>query len=367
MKFFSIGVAAVCAAVALHGDEVSSDAIKTLLNTRASGSPKVYEEAAKIVARDAAAGKILQQFVVAMVSREKNAPRVVQIDNETRRKYLDASRSKLKTLAERRNNPMAYYLLSMEANDLELLKKAADLGNVQAMNAYATITLNMALSPNANTNTVRSAIERSCEYYKRAAKQGDANGLYNLGMCYMRGYSVEIDPVKAKECFEAAARQDHPEAINNLGGFCRDGILEEPDFVKAAEYFARSADLGNQYGELNYALALLRGEGAVKDEERAVRMLADSARQGNIEAMNAWAECLHAGRGTEKNIQAAIRLYRKAADGGLAAAMDNYADCYENGIGLPRNQEAANIWRMKARAARGDRNAAAWLRQNGVR
>lgn len=351
----------------MFGEDESTAAIKTLLNTRSSGSPAVFDAAAKIVARDAANGKVLQRYLVALLSREKDAPKALRISAATRDEYFESSRGRIKALAEKRNNSLAYYLLSMETNDLALLKKAADAGNIQAMNAYATICLNQAMSGTAPTNIVAKAMAEGYEYFSKAADEKDPNGLYNLGMCYMRGYAVEPDPEKARECFFAAAKKDHPEAINNIGGFYRDGITLEQDPVKAARWFAKSADLGNPYGELNYALALLRGEGVVQDEERAVRMLKSSAQHGNIEAMNVWADCLVAGRGTEQDVSAAIRLYRKAADGGLAAAMDNYADCFENGIGLPKNQEAANIWRMKARAARGDRNAALWLQQTGVK
>lgn len=367
MKKAIFAFAALFAAVLAHGSDESSEAVRTLLNTRSSSSPAVYEAAAKVVARDAANGKVLQKFIVALLSRESDSPRVLRIGPEKRREYFESSRDRLRALAERSNNALAYYLLSMEANDIGLLKKSADAGNPQAMNAYATYSLSKATAPGASTNEVAAAMRSGYEYFSRAAAQNDANGLYNLGMCYMRGYAVVPDPEKARECFFRAAKQGHPEAINNIGGFYRDGITLEQNPVEAARWFAKSADMGNPYGELNYAIALLKGEGVVKDEERAVKMLQSSAQRGNAEAMNVWAECLHTGRGTEKNLPAAIRLYRKAADAGLPAAMDNYADCYERGDGIPQNQEAANIWRMKARAMRGDRNAAAWLVQSGVR
>lgn len=359
-------IAAVAAAFANCADE-SAEAIKTLLNTSGSVPPAKYEQAAKIVARDAANGKLLQMYVTGLLSREKNAPKALRISAAKRQEYMDASREKIKNLARLRNNALAYYLLAMETNDLDLLRKAADNGNVQAMNAYATIYLNQAMSGRASTNAVENAMRIGYDYFSKAAALNDANGLYNLGMCYMRGYVVEPDPEKARECFLAAAKQDHPEAINNIGGFYRDGITLEPDPIKAARWFAKSADLGNPYGQLNYALALLRGEGVVRDEDRAVRMLQASAQGGNAEAMNILGECYHGGIGVPRDVKTAIRLYRKAADAGLPAAMDNYADCYENGDGIPKNQEAANIWHMKARAVRGDRSAAAWLDQMGVK
>lgn len=355
------------ALAAAHAEDESAKAIRILLNTQTAESPAAYNAAAARVARDAANGKVLQRFVAALLSREKNVVPALRLDSATREEYFESSREKIRLLAERRNNALAYYLLAMEHNDMALLKKAADAGNVQAMNSYAMYLLSKASAPGASTNAVEEATRAGYEYFNKAAARNDPNGLYNLGMCHMRGYSVAPDPEKAMECFFLAARHNHPEAMNNLGGLYRDGIMVARDPVKAARWFAKSADLGNPYGELNYALALLRGEGVVKDEERAVRIFKSSAMKGNLEAMNYWAECLHEGRGVAQDVGAAIRLYRKAADGGLAAAMDNYADCYEQGMGLPKNQDAANIWRMKARAARGDRNAAAWLQQNGVK
>lgn len=356
-------LAALAAAFALGGSK-SADAIQTLLNTRTSGSAAAYEEAAKIVARDAANGKVLQRFVVALLSREKDMPKPLRISAATRKEYMDSSRERIRALAERNNNSLALYLMAMESNDVGLLKRAADAGNVQAMNAYATMALNEAMSGRGTPEEQAKAMKDGYDYFSRAADKNDANGLYNLGMCYMRGYSVVPDPERARECFFLAAKRDHPEAINNIGGFYRDGITLPPDPVKAARWFAKSADLGNSYGELNYALALLRGEGVVQDEERAIKMLKRSADRGNIEAMNALAECYHAGNGVPQDVRTAIRLYRKAADGGLPAAMDNYADCYERGDGIPKSQEAANIWRMRARAARGDQAAAVWLKQS---
>ena len=367
MKNAILAAAALASVLAFGDGNKSADAVTTLLNTRTASSAAGYEAAAKIVAKDAAEGKVLQRLLVAILSRENDAPAPLRIDAAKRKEYLDSSLDKIRLMAEKRQNPLAYYLLAMESDDIDLLKKAADAGNVQAMNAYATMSLNRAMSGNATPEVAEKAMKDGYEYFSKAAEQGDANSLYNLGMCYMRGYSVAPDPERARECFFFAARKEHPEAINNVGGFYRDGITVERDPVKAARWFAKSADLGNAYGELNYALALLRGEGVVQDEERAVRMLRSSAQHGNVEAMNALASCLHHGVGAKQDVNAAIRLYRKAADGGLAAAMDNYADCFENGEGLPQNQEAANVWRMKARAARGDHAAAEWLRQSSVK
>lgn len=345
----------------------STEAILRLINSRSSGNPKAYAAAAERVAREAAAGHPLQQYVIALVSREPRPPQAARLTEEQRNRYLAQSRDKIRALAERRDNALAWYLLSLDTNDMKLLRRAVDAENVQALNAWGTILLTQTLQdPNVDTNDLERILYQSYSSFKTAADKRDANGLYNLGMCYMHGYGVRQDPFRALECFRAAAAENHPEAINNIGGFYRDGLVVERDPVLAARWFAKSADFGNAYGELNYAYALQRGEGVEEDKERAARMFKSSAEQGLTEAMDAWAKCLYYGEGTEQDRDMAVRWYRAAAERGYPPAMENYAACFENAVGgLLKDYKIATMWRMRARAARGDRNATAWLLQNG--
>ena len=71
----------VCASAA----DKSSEAIVTLLNSRASGSRSEFREAAKIVAASAKEGRPLQQFVIALVANDKDLPRKLRLKPETRR------------------------------------------------------------------------------------------------------------------------------------------------------------------------------------------------------------------------------------------------------------------------------------------
>jgi TPR repeat protein len=67
----------------------------------------------------------------------------------------------------------------------------------------------------------------------------------------------------------------------------------------------------------------------------------------------------------EKDLRAAVQWYRHSASFGFPPAMDNLAACYERGDGVARDMMRSTVWKVRARAARGDRNAAAWLAQNG--
>ena len=365
MKKFIFTLSAAICSFALMANE-QSDAILKLLNSRAAGSPVDYAAAAEIVAKDAEAGKPLQEFLIAVISRDANAPKAARVTPEVREKYFADSRPKLVELANRRSNAVAMYVLSLEKNDLTLLKRAADGDNVQALNAWGSITLTQAFRTGVDTNDLENVMRRSYSCFRRAAELKDANGFYNLGMCLMEGYGCDVDREAALMNFKAAAEMHHPEAINNIGGFYRDGIVVEKDPVIAARWFAKSADYGNAYGELNYALALQRGEGVERDAEKAAKLFKESSAQGNAEAMNAYGMCLMNGDGVEKDELLAARWYEASAKRGYAPAMDNLAVCHELGkAGFKKDYVEGTVWKMRARAARGDRNAASWLIQNG--
>lgn len=363
MKAVLSTLAAVTLAVSVRADP-SADAIVSLLNTGAAQSPKAYAAAAARVRLDADAGKPLQRFVLAVLSDNPDTPPFARLDAATRRAYLADARPRIHALAEKRDNPLAWYLVSLENNDMDALRRAVAGGNVQALNAWGTIRLQEALAnPGPSTNTV-AAFRDAFEGFKRAAGKRDANGLYNLGMCYLQGYGCTRDPMYAFQCFRTAAEAGHTEAINNIGGCYRDGIVVKADPAAAARWFAKSAELGNPYGELNYALALQRGDGVKKDEALAAEYLKSSAERGCVEAMNVYGMCFHAGRGTVKDPSLAVYWFRRSAAGAFPPAMDNLSACFEKGDGVKKDAAVALVWKMRARAVRGEQAAVDWLRAN---
>ncbi len=352
---------------ALFAAPKSAQAILELLNSRNSGSMKGYAEAAEVVAADAALGKPLQQFVIALVADEKSVPAVARLTPEKRKEYLDSSREKIKALAEKRGNALAWYLLSLENNDEKMLQRAADGDNVQALNAWGSLMAYKTARDRDMTPQEREKVYKRCfDYFRRAANQDDANGLYNLGSCYAQGLGCEKDEIKAFNCFKRAAQAGHPEALNNLGACYREGMSVARDPAAATRYFKKSADLGNAFGELNYAFALSRGEGVEQDEKEALEYFRRAATQGNGAALNAYAMCYFHGKGVKKDEARAFELLELAAQRGIAQAMENLAVFYDRGLaGIEKDEEKALVWKVRAKAARGSREAAAWLTKRG--
>ncbi len=341
-----------------------ADAVIQLLNSRTSGSPRSYKQAAEIVAEEAKKGNPVYGFVLALLSQEPGHPSVADLDDSIRDKYLNAGRPLLQRMAEVSTNSMALYLLSVDANDTNLLLRAAKAGNPQAQNAWGTMLLSQTLSEGASSNVVQRVFLDVCYYFKMAATQGDANGLYNLGTCYARGIGVGKSDKDAFMCFRSAAEKGHPEAINNIGAFFREGRVVDKDLEMATRWFEKSASYENPYGMFNYALALLRGEGVKKDFKKAAGYMSRAAEGGCVEAMDAYGVQLWRGHGVERNDKAAFEQFMKAADAGYPPAMENLYTCYDRGIGVKKNERLALLWKLRSRAARGDRNALIWLQQN---
>ena len=134
-----------------------ANAIMRLLNSQASGSVRGFEQAAEEVAEQAKKGRPVYAYVLALVSRMPSPPPAARLDDATRTKYLDGCRDKIKKLANEKNNSMAWYLLSLENNDRDLLHRAADAGNVQAMNAWGTYLVTRAVGETAETASTTSA------------------------------------------------------------------------------------------------------------------------------------------------------------------------------------------------------------------
>lgn len=361
---FNIVAIVVCGTASVFGAG-GADAIERLLNSRSGGAPATYSRAAEEVAADAEKGKLLQRFVIALVSRDSDAPPAARLKDSVRESYLADGRRAITRLANERNNPLAWYLLSLDAGDTNLLRRAADGGNVQALNAWGNLLVNIAANDASTAENARKLFANAFECFNRAAARGDANALYNLGTCKWRGIGVKRNDAEAFECFRAAAMKGHPEAINNIGAFFREGNVVEKDLDMATRWFAKSASYGNAFGLYNYALALRRGEGTTRDPEKAAECLRKAVAVGNcIEACNTLALVLLSGDGVKADPEEAVLLLRQAADAGYPPAMENLSMCYSRGSGVKADEQLALEWKVRARAASGDVSAREWLEKN---
>jgi TPR repeat protein len=113
-----------------------------------------------------------------------------------------------------------------------------------------------------------------------------------LADCYIDGYGITKNLLKARHYLELSCQQGHAPAQNNLAGYFETGTL------------------------------------GIKDLPRAIRLYKEAARQGCSCAMNNLATCYENGIGVNSSMDCVIDLYKEAAAQHDIAAMLNLADIY---------------------------------------
>lgn len=91
------------------------------------------------------------------------------------------------------------------------------------------------------------AHESAFDYFGRAAAAGDAGGMNNLGLLYMKGMGGTVDTQRAIELFEQAVARGNAAAANNLGFLYHHGLEGvAPDARRAQHWYERAIAMGNR-------------------------------------------------------------------------------------------------------------------------
>ena len=82
----------------------------------------------------------------------------------------------------------------------------------------------------------------------QAAKQGNVDAQYNLGLMYEQGQGVRQDYAQAVQWCRRAAEQGHAGAQFNLGVMYAEGRGVRQDLALAQEWFGKACQNGDQDG-----------------------------------------------------------------------------------------------------------------------
>ncbi|MDQ6964091.1 MAG: tetratricopeptide repeat protein, partial [Mariprofundales bacterium] len=164
------------------------------------------------------------------------------------------------------------------------------------------------------------------EWYKRAANLGDANGQYNLALCYQFGKGVDKDDNQAFTWYQKASDQQHVEALYNLGWLYSQGRGVDQNRERAKELFDIAASHNGASDELIIeAMDYDQGKGGVsKDPVRSHQLYLQAAEKGSLTAMFTVAVNYEYGRGVERDWHEASRWYKLAANKGHPEASFRY-------------------------------------------
>ena len=124
-------------------------------------------------------------------------------------------------------------------------------------------------------------------WYRKAAEQGNGNGMRNLGVCYRDGIGVSNDASQAMTWFRKAVDFGDTNALCSIGNLYRDGV------------------------------------GITKDAPAAIEWYRKGAARGDGNAMNELGACYWSGNGVEKSAREAITWWKQAAEKGSDEAKEN--------------------------------------------
>jgi hypothetical protein len=80
------------------------------------------------------------------------------------------------------------------------------------------------------------------EWFEKAAEEGNATAMINLGLLYENGHGVAQDYATAREWYEKAAAKDDAGAMFNLGLLYAKGRGVPQDYATAREWYEKAAD-----------------------------------------------------------------------------------------------------------------------------
>ncbi len=173
-----------------------------------------------------------------------------------------------------------------------------------------------------------SQFERAWRLLEPSAEAGDDKAQYIVGVMYDHGYARPRNYAKAAEWFERAARQGNGDAAFNLGLLYWRGAEAEAgslaqDPAEAAEWLSQAADAGFAMAQQILADMYLAGRGVAVDESKACDLAKAAADRGLVGAQFTAGLLYGQGRGCRKDIVEAYKWFRLGADAGYPGATQN--------------------------------------------
>jgi TPR repeat protein/serine/threonine protein kinase len=197
--------------------------------------------------------------------------------------------------------------------------------------------------------------------FRRAADVGNVRAMNNLGWCYYNGRGVVQDFDEAVIWYRRAADAGDETAMNDLGRCYYNGRGVVQDFDEAVIWYRRAADTGNAAAMYNLGRCYYNGRGVAQDFDEAARWYRRAADAGNAAAMFNLGINFLLGKSGRQDIIAGIQFHQQAAEAGYSDAMSNLAYFHLAGFGVEQNADKAKDLCHQALAADSSNEHAAFV------
>ncbi|KAJ3101946.1 hypothetical protein HDU97_000922 [Phlyctochytrium planicorne] len=152
------------------------------------------------------------------------------------------------------------------------------------------------------------------ERHKQLADAGNADSQNWLGMIYREGdIGIEKDLFESVKWFKLAADQGHAEGLFNLGKRYELGEGVTMDQAESLRLYIKAAEKGNATAQCSVAYAYQVGQGVPEDRKEAIKWYTASAEQGFAWAQYRIGCLLEDAEEGEKDISEITKWFSKAA------------------------------------------------------
>lgn len=179
------------------------------------------------------------------------------------------------------------------------------------------------MSQKEHTTTFNPDQLRAEAAVRKAAKAGNAEAQFRLGVMYGNGDGVGLDYQQALAWFEKAAAQGHENALITLAWMYANGTGVDADEDRAREFYLEAAGSGS--AKAQYVVGTMyrfAQYGVEKDVEKAVQWYLKAADQGMATAQFALGRMLMEGKGVVRDDPAALQWLSLAHVNGSKRAED---------------------------------------------
>ncbi len=169
----------------------------------------------------------------------------------------------------------------------------------------------------------RGQASTGADWSLKAARQGQLDAWYDVGLLYQEGTMVRRNVPFALECYERCMEDPtHAECRNRAGEilFLGRGGMEK-DYARAVGYFEEAQALGSDWSSPYLGLCYLLGQGCDQEPERARPLLEQTSRPSNYRLYGLG--LMYAdGIGVKEDVRKGVGFLREAADNGFLPAKE---------------------------------------------
>lgn len=183
--------------------------------------------------------------------------------------------------------------------------------------------------------------------YRKAADLGNHQAMRNLAILYENGEGAAQDRTEAMRWFRKSADLGNAFAMNKVGLLYDEGLGIAKDKKEAYRWFSKAAEAGNVEAMTSLGFALTNGDGVKQNHTLAMEWYRKAADAGNAQAFNNIGTMYERGRAVRKDRQEALKWYVKAAENGNGQGAQNAAAILD-GTDKENDPVTAAAWMEKA-------------------